>query len=237
MATLQWNSTSSCILTACYLGNGNIMKCWILAMTPAWFCPQNSALDLRNLFLFSVFYKDCFRTAVLSGGNFLMFVGAQSTENSISTTYTFHKIADYLPIIEKIHFTFLPFSFLFQASHSVIHFACVCPFSVDICIMPCWSFTKCKRICPHMADRFLLLQGAQLQGQLSGNAHHFSGSLYRRPLVWKSVSLFPSPSLQGLGRFPFWCWNLLSQTLYDESCAVKSTAQKNTCRPEINLSY
>lgn len=63
--------------------------------------------DLRNPFSFSTFYKDCFRTTGLSGANFLMFVGAQDTENCISTTNIFHKIADNLPIIEKIHFTFL----------------------------------------------------------------------------------------------------------------------------------
>lgn len=164
-----------------------------------------------------------------------MFVGEQATENSISSTYTLHKIADYLPIIEKVHFTFLlsSFSFILLTPGYILHMYVL---SVWIfLIMPCWNFTKCKRICPHMADRFLLLQGAHLQ--LSGNAHHFPDFLYRRPLVWKSVSLFPSPSLQGVGRFPFWYWNLPSQTLYDESCAFESTAQKNTWRPEINLSY
>lgn len=65
------------------------------------------------------------------------------------------------------------------------------------------KFHKMKSICPHMEDRFLLLQGAQLQGQLSGNAHPFSGFLYRRPLVWKSVSSLALSKPAGTGEISF----------------------------------
>lgn len=64
----------------------------------------------------------CFRTAVLSGANLLMFVGAQGTDNCTSTTYTLHKIADYLPISEKIHFTFL----LSLSHFSLYDTFCIC---------------------------------------------------------------------------------------------------------------
>lgn len=52
-----------------------------------------------------------------------MFVGAQATENSISSTYTLHKIADYLPIIEKVHFSFLlsSFSFILLTLGYILH--------------------------------------------------------------------------------------------------------------------
>lgn len=125
-------------------------------------------------------------------------------------------------------------------SHSMIHFAYMHPFSADILQYPLPRFHKVKSIHFHVPDRFLLLQGAQLPGQLSGSTHPFSGFLHRRLflsasqilLSWPLQALFDletrpvSLCLQALGRFPFQCCNLPARSLYDGSCAFESTAQK-----------
>lgn len=164
----------------------NVMKCLDSGHDSSLLC--GSVLKTRHRvsethFCYLSFPKTgnyCFRTAALSGANLLMFVGAQGTDNCTSTTYTLHKIADYLPISEKIHFTFL----LSLSHFSLYDTFCICmSFQCGYLQYALLKFHKMKSICPHMEDRFLLLQGAQLQGQLSGNAHPFSGFLYRRPLV------------------------------------------------------
>lgn len=188
-------------------------------------------------------FRYCFRTALLSGGNFQVFVGAQATENCTSTTCTcrhflctFRETADDVLIAEKMPFTCL----LPLPSHSTIYFACMCPLTVDILQYALLRFHEVKSICLHMPDRFLILQGARLLGQLSGSTYSFSGFLNRR-LVWSAgqillswllqalFGLETSPvslCLQALGRFPFWCCNLLSQALNEGSCAPESTSQK-----------
>lgn len=194
---------------------------WPWLQSPVWFCPQNLVSDLRNPFSFSFFYKDCFRTAVLPGANFLMFVGAQGTDNCSSTTYTFRKIADYLPVIEKLHSTFLL---------SLSHFSLYDTFCICISFQ-CGYFALClakvsqneKHLSPH-GRQVPALTGCSYRGSFQATLITFL-ALCIGDLLSESQSL-PSSSLQGLGRFPFWCWNLPSQTLYDDSSALESTAQK-----------
>lgn len=83
----------------------------------------------------------------------------------------------------------------------MIHFAYI--FQCEYFALCLAEVSQNKSICPHMTGRFLLLQGAQLQGQLSGNAHHISGFLYRRPLFWKSVSSLALSKPAGTGEISF----------------------------------
>lgn len=106
--------------------------------------------------------------------------------------------------------------------------------------IPCWGFTKWKASVSTCQTGFLLLQGAQLPGQLSSTAHHFSGFLRRTLFLSASHILLSRPlqapfypgtragslCLLALERFPFWCCDLPSQALYDRSCTTESTARK-----------
>lgn len=144
-----------------------------------------------------------------------------------------------LPIVEKISFTFL-LSLPQFTSHSMIHLAYMRSFSVDILQYPLLRFHKLKSIHLHVPERFLLLQGAQLPGQLSGSTHPFSGFLHRRLFLSASQIVFSWPlqalfdletrpvslCLQALGRFPFRCCYFPSRALYDRSCALEATAKK-----------
>lgn len=214
--------------------HNEVFRFWPWLQSLVWFCSQNLVSDLRNPFLFSVFYKVWFRTTVLSGANFLMFVSAQGTENCTSNTYMFHKIADYLPVIEKIYFAFL--LSLSRFSLYDRHVLSVWIF----CIMPSWSFTKWKASVPTWQTGSCSYRVLSYRESCQATRITFLAFCTGDLLSESQSLLLPSPSLQGLGRFPFWCWNLPFQTLYDESCTFESTAQKNpqkTCRPEIIPSY
>lgn len=155
-----------------------------------------------------------------------------------------------LPIVEKISFTFL-LSLPQFTSHSMIHFAYMHSFSVDILQYLLLRFHKLKSIHLHVLERFLLLQGAQLPGQLSGSTHPFSGFLHRRLFLSASQIVFswPFQALFDLETRPVSCacrhWgDFLSDavTSLPVHCMtgvvhLRLQQKKRKCRPETSPSY
>lgn len=189
----KWHNTMKCLDS----GHDSSLLCSFVLKT------RYEISETHSCFLtFKKTCNYCFRTALLSEAHFQVFVSTQGTENcTISTAdrvsaHTFRETADYLPVVEKMPFTLL-LSLPHFTSHSMVRFAYRHPFSDDILQYPLLRFHKVKSIHLHVPDRLLLLQGAQLWGQLSGSAHPFSGFLYRRLFLSASQILLPWP-LQAL---------------------------------------